>query len=642
MSEITVPEDLTVLSDDDLNALAAQIQEAAQAMRDAATTDDAALAQLEALAGDYQKVVDELAAREEQAMARAERVQSALSKIGGGEVAETETEAEVEGEQSEMAAAPEGTEELSTDEDADGDAGETETPEVEAEAAPADDADAELASEGSAELATEDAAELGIPHDPASGRVPSEPEADMADENTEEAAVADDTNTPEAVADPVAALSATRPAALAPARREGGPRRALATFTDTGVVSANHKGDEIDRRRLAELISQKHAQLARMSTNVSYEPIILASAKTEFGADEVLGSGHEENLSVINRVTERGRALVASGGNCAPLTPNYDVFNIAEPMSPIEAALPTVGAPRGGVRYITPPAWSEAQAGVRFTTEAEDAAGYTNQDPAGTTAPKPCVHLECSEIVECQVDAVSQCVTFGNLQYRTFPEQVEVFLEHLAVAFAQAKEISYLDSIQAGSTAVTSTPPYGAARGSVFSLALAAHAYRKRNRMPANAVLELVAPDTLAPFLKADMVNDLHLGLNFLNVDAQTVADELMAALNLNVTWYYDYATTYGSTRAMQSAQAAAGLNPWPTLFRNYMFAPGTWIRLDGGTLDVGIVRDSTLNSQNDLQMFSEEWVQVCKVGIESIRLDLTLCPSGEGPTPTTALVCAS
>lgn len=636
--DITVPEDLTVLSEDELNALASQIQEAAAEMRDAATTDDTALAQLEALATDYQRVVDELGAREEQAMARAERVQSALSKIGGAEPTEQgEPEGEPEAEAmtadgEELAGEGEAVEPEATDPEA-----VAEVTEPEAELAVEPEGEAAAVADGGAELAT-------IPHDPAPGRVPSDPEAnDEAEDTTiEEAAVADDINTPEAPADPVAALSAARPASMAPARRESGPRRALALFQDAGVVSANHKGDTIDRRRLAELVSAKHAQIARLSSNVSYEPIILASAKTEFAADEVLGSGHEENLSVIHRVTDRGRALVASGGNCAPLTPNYDVFNIAEPMSPVEAALPTIGAPRGGVRYITPPAWSEAQAGVRFTTEAEDAAGYTNQDPAGTTAPKPCVHLECSPIIECQVDAVSQCVTFGNLQYRTFPEQVEVFLEHLAVAFAQAKEISYLDSIQAGSTAVTVTPPYGASRGSVYALALAAHSYRKRNRMPLDAVLDVLAPDTMAPYLKVDMVNDLNLGLNFLGADAVQVANELFAALNLNVTWYYDYATTYTSTRAMQAAQVAGGINPWPTLFRSYLYAPGTWVRLDGGTLDVGIVRDSTLNSQNDLQMFSEEWVQVCKVGTESVRLDMTLCADGTGPNPTTAWACGS
>lgn len=622
------PEELTALSDDDLHALAAEIQSTAEAMRDQAGSDDDALAQLEGLAGQYQLLIDELAAREEAAQVRQERVQAALTSIGAPSTADEgdETDGDIEAEAEQVAAVA-----------------------------------TELATTEAATLADDDEGGSTIPQDPATGRVPSEPEADAgapSDDTTEEdqeAAVADtDTNEDAGLAtgdDAVARLAANRPRhAAIPARpempsrpmtRRSGPRSEVSRFVDNGLVEANGKGKDIDRARLAELICKKHGQLARMSTTVSYEPITLASAKHE-EFEFQLNSGHEENFSVIRAAVERGKALVASGGNCAPLAPNWDVFNVAEPMGPVENFLASIGATRGGIRYVQPPLWPEAQAGVRFTTNDEDADGYTNQDPAGTTAPKPCVHLECRPIVECQVDAVSQCVTFGNLQYRTFPEQVEVFLEHLAVAFAQAKEVNYIDAIDAGSTAVNASPAYGATRGSVFAWALAAHAYRKRNHMPLDAPLDVLAPDTMLPLIKADMVNDLHLGLSFLDVEPGTVARELFDRMNLNVEFYYDFSTAYGAVNALQQAQAAGGLNPFPSVYRNYMFAPGTWIRLDGGTLDVGIVRDSTLNSQNDLQIFSEEFVQVCKVGIESIRLDLTLCPSGVGPAPETALICAS
>lgn len=677
-AEIQVPDDLTSLTDADLDALASQIQQQAEAMRDDANTSDDALAALEALAANYQKVVDEMGAREEATQARAERVQAALSKIAGqaddaaaaaDEVVADDTIADEQTAPAAVASTA-GATELA---DSDGDEPDADAVAAEAEADLAEDDDeteAETADETVEATADEDSSteteaadvaatdestdtpdgetegeELGITRDPAKSVLPSDPNAEQ--DPNEEAAVADEnlsTEAEDAAADPVAALEAARSTTTSQTGSAPVPssRRSLSTLVDSGVVNANHKGDATDRRKVAELICAKHQQLARMSSNVTYEPIILASAKVDFEGEETLGSGHEENFSVIERAKQTGMALVASGGNCAPLAPNYDVFNVAEPMAPVEGANPTVGAPRGGIRYITPPTWPEAQPGVRVTTEEEDAAGYTNQDPPGPTAPKPCVHLECSAIVECQVDAVSQCVTFGNLQYRTFPEQVEVFMEHLAVAFAQLKEITYLDAINAGSTAVTYTPAYGATRGTVFAFALAAHAYRKRNHMPIDAVLDVLAPDTLVPVLKADMVNDLHLGLNFVNADEIAVANELFARLNLNVTWYYDYSTAYGATNALQQAQVPGTLNGFPTLFQTFIYAPGTWIRLDGGTLDVGIVRDSTLNSQNDLQIFSEEWVQMCKVGVESVRLNLTLCPDGAGPAPTTALVCAS
>lgn len=615
-----VPEDLKSLSDDDLQALATEIQESASSMRDQADENDDALAQLETLAGSYQSIVDELAAREEAAQERKERVTQALSKIGATPVSpedgETGENEEATGDQA-AARAPEELALAENDNEAVG-------------------ADATLSDEDGS-----------IPQDPAASRLPSEgspvePTEQTEGTNEEDAVGAESTDAGLATGeDAVARLSAARPRSATPTRSRSSERAPLTELTDNGLVDAQGKGKAIDRRRLAELICDKHKQLSRMSASVSYEPITLASAKVE-SFEFQMGSGHEENFSVIQAAIDKGKALVASGGNCAPLAPNWDVFNVAEPMSPVENALPSIGAPRGGIRYIQPPLWPEAQAGVRFTTIAQDAAGYTNQNPAGTTAPKPCVHLLCRPIVECQVDAVSQCVTFGNLQYRTFPEQVEVFLEHLATAFAQAKEIHYLDAIEAGSTAVNATPDYGATRGTVFAFTLAAHAYRKRNHMPNDATLDVLAPDTLLPLIKADMVNDLHMGLGFLDADPEMVSREIFDRLHLNVEFYYDFSTNYGSVAAMQNTQNAGPLLPFPSNYRSYMYAPGTWVRLDGGTLDVGIVRDSTLNSQNDLQIFSEEFVQVCKVGIESVRLDMTLCPSGTGPTPITGLLCHS
>jgi hypothetical protein len=35
-------------------------------------------------------------------------------------------------------------------------------------------------------------------------------------------------------------------------------------------------------------------------------------------------------------------------------------------------------------------------------------------------------------------------------------------------------------------------------------------------------------------------------------------------------------------------------------------FPEGTFLYIDGGTLDLGLVRDSTLNSTNDFQVFGE------------------------------------
>ncbi len=51
------------------------------------------------------------------------------------------------------------------------------------------------------------------------------------------------------------------------------------------------------------------------------------------------------------------------------------------------------------------------------------------------------------------------------------------------------------------------------------------------------------------------------------------------------------------------------------------------------GTLDLGLVRDSTLNATNDYQVFSESWECVVPKVIESLKITSTLCTTGAGAT---------
>jgi hypothetical protein len=428
-------------------------------------------------------------------------------------------------------------------------------------------------------------------------------------------------------------------------------------FTDLGSLDINQKGEMFDgKHALAEAIAEKFDQvkgldllpvgmgklkMARATAPDMINPLTGEPGRVSKSVDSIT------NMAILQAAGRQFQsdlmAVAASGGNCAIPTNIYDVFNAATVQNPVEGFLRAVSADRGGIRYLSAPNWADAQAGVQVTTDAEDADGYSNQTPPGPTTPKVCVHFDCPEELECIVDAVSACAEFGNLSYRTATELVEVLLDQLAVAHAQAKEITYLDAIQAGSTAVTGdSDDYGANRSIVWSLGNAVWAYRKRNHIGRSMPIDVLLPDTVIPILKADAVADLHLGMDFLGVDQETLAAELLNSMNVNVEFYYDYSSTYGPSNAMQNAQGPGNIGNWPVAFEGYIYAPGTWVRLDGGILDVGIVRDSTLNSQNNLQIFSEEWVQACKLGYESVAFTFDLCPSGVGPDPTTARPCSS
>ncbi len=639
MDPIQIPEDLAGLSDEELTALGLEIKEHVEGLADEARTSDETLTQVETLISDFDRINEELNTREEAALTRAARLDAALERFGpADEAVDADAEAVEE-------VAAEDVEEDSTD-DADETADEV-ADEAEAEIAASIDEVVELASEEAPESITTEVVEFAAEEETI--EVPAEEfiteteatEAEVVEftnedeqsENTQEvtqvAASNDDRPS-------VARLSARRPEALAPRSAPSGG--AILAARDAGGDVA--EGQALDIHAVAQAIVNKRIAMGNAPSG-TYDRIAVASATLDFG-DNVLSGGATENFSVLRRVSQeqaefRGEvtALVASGGVCAPLDPNYDFFRLATAMNPVEQCLPTVGASRAGIRFISPPDFRDVSAGVRITTEAEDAAGYVSQ--GGPTPDKPCVAVECPDIEECRVDAVSQCVTFGNLNYRVFPEQVESFLADLAVIFSETKEVFYLDAIDAASTPVTYTSPYGASRGVAYAMSVSAANYRRRHHMAPDATLQVLLPSWAIEFLKIDMINDHALGLsNWCLSDADVAC--WFGQNSLDVCFYYDSAT--GAGQAFSDIQAPGAINQWPDTLVSYLFAPGTFVRLDGGTLDVGLVRDSTLNGTNDLQLFSEQWIQVCMIGLESLRIEHTLCPDGTAPEPVTPMVC--
>jgi hypothetical protein len=90
-------------------------------------------------------------------------------------------------------------------------------------------------------------------------------------------------------------------------------------------------------------------------------------------------------------------------------------------------------------------------------------------------------------------------------------------------------------------------------------------------------------------------------------------------------------ATVFGS-------QSSGAMNGFPSTFDWFLFAEGTFLFLDGGTLDLGIIRDSTLVGTNDYKMFLETFENVAKVGIESLKITSTFVVKGTAAALVTAV----
>jgi hypothetical protein len=70
-------------------------------------------------------------------------------------------------------------------------------------------------------------------------------------------------------------------------------------------------------------------------------------------------------------------------------------------------------------------------------------------------------------------------------------------------------------------------------------------------------------------------------------------------------------------------------MNEFPDTFIWYLFAEGSFLFLDGGTLDLGVIRDSTLVGTNDYKMFVETFENVALVGVESLQVTSTINVNG-------------
>lgn len=81
---------------------------------------------------------------------------------------------------------------------------------------------------------------------------------------------------------------------------------------------------------------------------------------------------------------------------------------------------------------------------------------------------------------------------------------------------------------------------------------------------------------------------------------------------------------TYGD------AAAGGAIPGFPDQIDSLLFAPGSWLFLDGGSLDLGLVRDSTLNAKNRYRQFSETFEGAAHRGIESLRLVMEVQPTGQ------------
>ena len=471
-------------------------------------------------------------------------------------------------------------------------------------------------------------------------------EADVAEESESEVDEAEDTDKEEDSEDTVTA-AANQPELEAPADRrpvlKAEPTSVPVTITAAAGIPGVTAGTELHSMLdVAEVLTKRLHKMGNTNPGADGEQLPVATFSTTYPEDRHLGADKAVNSERVQAVVNPS-AITAAGGLCAPVEVRYDVFSFNEETGrPVRDALAVFSADRGGIRFVTPPVLADLDGAVSLWTLADDVAALDN-DGGGDDVVKPCIRVECGEEVVVYTDAIPLCLTFGNMGARAYPELVARHTELGMVWHARYAETRLLTRIGALSTAVTAGGATGGAvlggelgitRDLLVQVDTFAAGYRNRHRLAGNSPLRVLLPEWVRAAMRADLTKQLPgdgMDATFNLTDA--TINGFFAARNINVTFFLD-----GESGQIIGDQAAGTAVSFPTTLVWYLFSEGTFLFLDGGTLDLGLVRDSQLNSTNDYKIFLETFEGVAKIGIESLRISSAVKIAGASAATTDTL----
>ena len=391
-------------------------------------------------------------------------------------------------------------------------------------------------------------------------------------------------------------------------RRSGGLRVATRMIA-AGDIPGFGVGQEItSSEQLAQAFVRKLQGLGRSGTP---DDVLVASLIKEYPESRRLEPENAAHNDAIMTAALSPKNLVAYGGICEPVAVDYSIDIIGSTARPLRDSLPSYGASRGGVRFNPPPALSSITPPTPWTIAMD----------TGGTATKSCMVVACGTPQEATVYGIPVCVKVGNMMGKFSPEMIQAQTGLLDVAAARTAEISLLQLIDSGSIALTytgGTQNLGASRDIFLCVDQIVSSYRYRYRLETET-LRCPLPAWVRDLIRADIVMEMAHDSD--GLDPRAVAEAQIVnwfnARNVQPVWLLD-------TIAGLPAQAAGAVNAFPATFVMYLYAEGTWQFLDGGSIDLGVVRDSTLNATNDYQIWREDFEGLAKRGVESLKVTVT------------------
>jgi hypothetical protein len=428
--------------------------------------------------------------------------------------------------------------------------------------------------------------------------------------------------------------------------------------TASAGLSKFSPGAKLTRSQLWDAFAEKLRAVGAVRQN-GYERYTVATVRGEYPEARQLtaSADAETNMRLVEAVVDEARsvhatrngfdeagAALTAAGFCAPLENLYDIRTIGDTDRPVRDALVRFAADRGGIQFRPALDGVTQTGGIGFWDNEDDEA-----DPI---VPKTCVEIDCPGVLTAEVEAIYQCLTFSNMSTRFDPEFMDSVIRAQAIAHARIAENRLLTLLTEASKDIFSTQLLGATRDILVVMDKVIAYYRNVHRLANETPLRWIAPMWARYLMRADitrqMVGD---GLQSL-ATTDAAIDSWFRERNVNPTWHLDGIDpadlTVPEPDVVVPAQFytlltdGAPVPPFPNALSTLLFAEGDWLHLDGGTLDLGVVRDSTLNGQNRFQTFSESFEFPAFRGIESLHVVIPAEPTGASAATVTVSAAAA
>lgn len=395
-------------------------------------------------------------------------------------------------------------------------------------------------------------------------------------------------------------------------------------FTDGAGVSISALATMLDRR-LAGFSQTTYDAAARAGKHLRQEFSLATIAEPLDDSLRITSSDPEHVDAVLRHAVDesrlRGGSLVASGGWCAPSETRYDLLELESRDGLF--SLPTVGLVRGGIRQTLGPDFSDlftTFTGFHYTEEEDIAGNYDGTfDPEAPEASgtKPCHRIECPEFNEYRLELDGICITAGLLQQRGYPELIARTLRGVLVAHDHRMAGRKLASVEAGSTAIT-MPAVGATTyGLLEAIEMQIeHSYTKY-RVSRSITMEAVFPYWVRGAIRSDLARAT--GQNRFDVtDAQIAA--WFAARGASPQFVYNW----------NDIDTSTPITAWPETVKFLLYPAGTWVDGTSDVISVDTLYDSQLLGVNDyIALFTEQGSVVIPRGYDSKVVTVPICTTG-------------